>query len=448
MTETIAQCFLPIILYYSFRIYKERFNLQVFLLLAFARFALLTTHILTFVWSCLFVNLFFGLLILLDCIQVPTTSRVNLQKLISLGFAFLLSLILAMWYFAPIFFVKKYFPIFQTLGESTIYSNWLTPISSLLSMAAVSPMPLPGNGSLTLHLYPAVGGIALLAFGCVFYKLFTKSEFNRQEKNFAIVLLFLFLIAFLLVWSPYNFYRFLPNALGVQWTYRFLIQIIWISCLLFALATLKFFGNSSNNRYLILGLLLIGIAGSSWLYTEPGKTNVAQYPTKPYVGAKKIYEPGQDYIILPDSTFANTAEQILSSGLWSFSKIQDSCHLQGYKIVCNINNFTHKAIMVQLPMMYYPKLLDVRRNNKKIHYHPTFYSSNKEVLAAAVSLPPGSNTISVYFRGLSWANWVSAVTLTISIILFLSTIIIQIGVKFRNQNLKLNQFFISKYPNG
>ncbi len=61
--------------------------------------------------------------------------------------------------------------------------------------------------------------------------------------------------------------------------------------------------------------------------------------------------------------------------------------------------------LVDLPVIYYPHLLDVKLNGKRVAYLPVLYHNYPVV--GVRPLPHQKNIISVRFRGLPWANWIS-----------------------------------------
>jgi len=59
---------------------------------------------------------------------------------------------------------------------------------------------------------------------------------------------------------------------------------------------------------------------------------------------------------------------------------------------------------MQLPVLYYPGLLDVRIDGVAAEYLPL---PHRSYVLATVDLPPGRHEVTAEFRGLWWANWIS-----------------------------------------
>ena len=84
---------------------------------------------------------------------------------------------------------------------------------------------------------------------------------------------------------------------------------------------------------------------------------------------------------------------------------QQACRQSGPETACGISGPV-EAGLVQLPVLFYPDLLDVRVDGLSASYHPTAYEG---YLLVGLQLPSGSHDVRVRFRGLAWANWVSLV---------------------------------------
>jgi hypothetical protein len=63
---------------------------------------------------------------------------------------------------------------------------------------------------------------------------------------------------------------------------------------------------------------------------------------------------------------------------------------------------------VQLPVLFYPNLIDLRIDGKPATYFPLAHPPGPYVLTG-ITLEPGYHEVVARFRGLVWANVVSAV---------------------------------------
>ena len=67
---------------------------------------------------------------------------------------------------------------------------------------------------------------------------------------------------------------------------------------------------------------------------------------------------------------------------------------------------------MQLPVLFYPDLLDVRIDGQAARY---LALPDRPYVLVGVELPPGRHDVTVRFRGLWWANWISGVAWLVAI---------------------------------
>jgi hypothetical protein len=538
-TESIAQCLIPIILYYTLRYYSKPQDFKRGIATAVIWSALITTHITTFVYSSLFIGLFLLLITLM------TENR--WKNLIYTGLIYFYSCVLTSWYLVPIILTKKYLFINNQLGNPTD-SAWLTPLPTLLSITAVSPMPLPGNGELSIPLYAAIGWPILMAVGVIIYLLLEKKAFlSNKKKQWTLPLLSIFGIAFFCVWSPINFWQFLPSFLTfLQFSYRLLTQTMWIGTLLFSFAILALFKKNLNIRHVFIGIVLISLCSSSWLPTQKSSAilikNIKYKPDLGYSQHDYLVSPsfvpdllwkgnielplitGDNWLelnkefILPMrlflksdkaairlignlpadlfkksvrlSFYVNNKEKFSrrvmpGNFVWNIplnkmlplkqkeikiyfiadrsvipSKISNSTDNRSLAIKINSLNLvnlsneqstlpvqvtqktcsrsktyltchllvTAENNYVQLPLLYYPKLLRIKVDGNTVSYIPLGYRNNMAL--TGIKLTPGLHEIKAKFIGIVWANWLSS----IAWILLLITLLINQCTSSPNKN--------------
>jgi len=264
-TEAFAQGLVPIVLFYTFRSYKNGFQLRTFLFAVLSWSALITSHLIT----CVYTSCFVGLFLLLSTLQ----NRSQLKSFILFISIYCSALILTLWYLIPIALTTSALSVVSQL-HSPAEAAWLTPLSSLLSINAVSPMPLPGNGLLPLPLYPAVGWPILISVILLSYLIgMKKLRYLRVSLKTIVTLLALFAFAFFLTWSPFDFWRYLPKVFTIaQFPYRLLTQCMWIGALLFGFALLEITRGKCDISKTTFIAVFIVIAGSSWLQTNRSST--------------------------------------------------------------------------------------------------------------------------------------------------------------------------------
>ncbi|MEA5533094.1 6-pyruvoyl-tetrahydropterin synthase-related protein [Crocosphaera sp. XPORK-15E] len=263
-TEAIAQGILPIALYYVIQCYNTGKKRDI-ILSSLSWFLLATTHIITFVYGTLFI----GLLGLIVILQTRTTDF-KLSRLIPVGKAYGLAWLLGIYFLAPVALVSRNLSINKQIKAINPFdTRWYTPLSNLLSPTSLPPAPTETGLAPTYGLHPAIGWIFLAAWGVViYYYYFSRSIPAKLEptRPYLIGLLWVFIVALFVTWSPINFWIILPRQFWVaQFTFRFLTHIMWAGALLTAYASILIFRRRFDRRHLILGILIIVLASRPWL---------------------------------------------------------------------------------------------------------------------------------------------------------------------------------------
>ncbi len=111
---------------------------------------------------------------------------------------------------------------------------------------------------------------------------------------------------------------------------------------------------------------------------------------------------------------------------------KDQCQLQGIKTLCQVS-VTEQAQVVQLPIMYYPRMQRVKIDGRLVKYFPVNYHDYNLV---GLRLKPGNYNIEVVFTGLVWAN-------LISFLAWLSVIVVGITLNI-NKTQKISKTTIRK----
>ncbi len=517
--EVVAQGLMPAVVYSSARCYAKP-GLGRLVPAAVAWFALATTHTITWVYGTLFVGLWLLLL--------GGRPRKTLARLMRSGAAYVFGCLLALYFLAPVVLTDN---VQVRTGLNNPYTlNWYTPLPALLSPVSVAPEPQPGHAAAP-HLHPAVGWPMLAGWAVVFYTLVTQPAllWRRAALRFARPLLALFVVALFMTWSPFDFWSVLPRFLRVtQYPYRILTQVMWPGALLSAYALVILFRAQLGALHVAAGLLLLGMAVSSYLPTVEASTVVIDrlvqrpdigFGKNDYLVQRKSLDSAEivagvelplvdvdGWLLLDDivdirglarSSSSSLAlevkgevpggifggpirlsallegERITSIQLpegpfrWEVSleravsprsagragpvrlqvvsdkvfhmrdvdptsvdrralavraavvtlrgaapeqtalpvtQTQGRCVRQSLETTCTIS-VPPEVGLAQLPVLFYPSLLDVRVNGQAVAYVPLAHQTYALV---GVRLPPGSHDISVRFRGLAWANWVSA----------------------------------------
>ena len=265
--EAIALGILPSVLLYSIKCYQFPEEKKYFLQTSLTWYLLATIHIITF-----FYTSFFAAALL---IFVTLKKSKHVFNLLNVGLAYAFAWLLGMWYFAPIMLVKKYMYLNSVFHRSDIFGSYHTAFATLISPMQNYVKELPGKNGLidsVMQFEPNVGAPLLFGIGVCLYVILSRQKIDNKLPVFWLVpLLSLFMIAFVMVWSPFNFWHMLPGIFVIgQYSWRILGQVSWIAAILFAWALVWLFKNELDNRHIILGLFMLILSTSGWFEMHKG----------------------------------------------------------------------------------------------------------------------------------------------------------------------------------
>jgi len=551
-TEAFAQGVLPIALYYSFRmIYLGELKLSNFIFAAMGWFAVLTSHLITFMYGCLFFSLV--------TLAFFVMRLSNLKTCIVAAASLVYSWVLAAWYLVPLIVVAPYLAVGQGFKNGNGGGTGLTP-TSIFNLFALRS----GNGDISPSwpgMYTAIGWPILISFiVCLYYVIWPNISRNSKQYKLMTIITSLFIVALVMTWSWVNIWHFLPYFLSVgQYGYRFLAQIMWLGVILFVIAGQTIFGDQLDARHLVIGIFVICLAGASWIIKPRDGVAVSSLMNAPDIlmagecyatSSEKIpFYPGlQKYgfiqmplvtidrqllldrpvnltpdllssknsmvlqgVMLPESEpstlFIKINGQVISSKQvkpnqilnWkvpltqqsksvslSISQVFANHHsdptpdylnkilpilVNKFELVsneispvpilpaeqvrrsCQQNNSVTQCTItlksspmaVQLPVLYYPKMLSVLLDGKKINYQATYYSfpsavnkikqfdahhSSNPFTLATIIVPAGKHTIVIKNSGIHWANMASLLAWLLLSIVAMYTFAKYVGEKF------------------
>jgi hypothetical protein len=278
-TEAIAQGILPIVLFYTLKIFDKPTLLGISLG-ALAWFALATSHIITFVYTSIFFVIT-GVIY-----QINQKNQSKLIKILPIFQSYIWGWLLSLYFLAPVVLETKHLSVRKQINLSNPFnSNDMTPLANLLSPSSMPFMPTELGIAPTYGLHPAIGWIFLAAFGTVTYYYFhNKVNLSslQKAKPWIMPLIGVFLISLFLTWSPINIWNLLPKQLWVtQFTFRFLTHIMWSGALLTTFAIILLFRRRLGSRHLVLGILMIVIVSRPWLPIPRGTDTVENLLKEP-----------------------------------------------------------------------------------------------------------------------------------------------------------------------
>lgn len=410
-TEVFAQGLIPVVLYYNVLATQPGAPHRTLVELSLAWAMLCLSHSITFVYTSFFMGLLFA--------GLAIYRIVSIKDLLKLACAYLFSCLLCLWMLAPAFDIQS---ITQIGIRSPYLYNWLTPLSSLFSFTAVSPMPLPGNTLLTTKIYVSLGLPMLIALGLALIRLF-EVEAPTPSRRFFKTVLFVYAVAFLMAWAPFDVYAFLPSLLDIgQFSYRLLSQTSWIGIIILCMVISKAqVTESPHTGFYVTFIAIILLAAAPWINTQDDSgvkiEEILQDPESGY--GKAGYSP------LHSAIFSDINQDLIKEKTLSFIekdhpfyKAADTlpflgapCVREGGSTVCELVS-KGEAQLTPIPAIYYPKGLSISADGNPITYEPAM--SGKFVIAAA-RMPKGVHKVIITYTGYTWANRISFMALMLAL---------------------------------
>ncbi|MDR3492005.1 MAG: hypothetical protein P4M12_08200 [Gammaproteobacteria bacterium] len=337
-TEAIALGILPAVLYYNFKAFSVTQTNYVLIPLSMSWYLLMTTHFITFFYSAILI----GTLFILRTLQQPKKWK----ELAFIGLGFFTACLLAMWFLSPIYLVHNYLFVRNTFQY---FFALQPPFLGLLSFNANYASPAIGNTHVIQQITPAMGWTILLSVGiCLHAVLYRVNHYcdtpqptdncDLRMNSWLPILIVLFMLAFFLAWSPFNFWKWLPSAFMLgQYSWRFLGQAIWIGAILSGWAVIIIFKNKLDVRHVVFGTLLIFLMNSTWLpitnFEAKSLTNFFAHPSIVFNPTAYLLNPKENPGLI--STVKN----------FSLDEIVDHSELQlnkNYIIPRSLLNYTVK----------------------------------------------------------------------------------------------------------
>jgi hypothetical protein len=402
-SEYVAFCLLPVALYFSLRRFASTRTRYLFLA-AVAWTLVGLSHNVTYLYGVLFVGLFF--------LSSLGWNHKSVHRFIRLAGAGVLHGLLIAWYFLP------QVDSVRLLSVSDIRSNavaWFALVLNPLPILLAPVLRVTAYGSATPGLGLQVGWPILAALLLGLAALFLRG-LQAGRRMTLLRLAVLLVIALFMAWTPFDFWRHLPRALWfVQFPYRLLMFVVLWGSLLAACALAAWFPRLPFVAALIC-LLLLGVASASYLPPPRPLLDsfVARQMAHPDIGVAAQL----GYLVSPD-VIAQTSWSKVNPDFSNWKVRLDQVRAQpmvverslplaaaksmriGWGGTARCRTSTSRPTLFEVPVLYYPRTLDVRDNGKHVRY-------GNIGRFVALRLGPGDHKISVRYAGITWANVVSA----------------------------------------
>jgi hypothetical protein len=421
--EVLAMGIIPAVLYYTFRRYDNPDDTSTLLKMSLAWYLLITIHLVTFVLSSFYV----GLLLFF-----ATCKNRRWMKLIDAGVAYAFACFLAMWYLAPIALLHDFFSVGRSFNVNVFYDLYHVTAAQLFSLCGsitAGKKSVDGGVSILSQVHPNLGIVMLFAVALCSWLFFKKlcthaKKYFKNDFDFWLgPLLLVFFIGFFLVWSPFNFWLWLPKSFYIfQYTWRMLGQLMWIGALLFAASLCVLFQYKLDGQHTFVGVILLMIIAVCWFPT--GKKGYANFEKKIN---NSFYHFNNDYLLDTRKSFAplqmhydnqNLPEKIPAlyvaskpvidpTKTLSMEQMLSHCSQQKTTTLCQVD-VPAIVNLVQLPVLEYPGMLKISVNGIAVPYKGMPY---RDLNITAITPESGkNNVIRIQFNGMDWANELSLIS--------------------------------------
>ena len=395
--ELIAFMLVPAAVYCSLRAFvSRRWRYVPACAVAWALVAL--THNITYMYAVLFTGL-----LIASFLRPDGKSLARLARLACGG---ALHALLVLWYVVPQFYTVNQLQIHGDL-PSPYPLAVLNPLSILLSPVRRNNAAGASTPTLGLQVgWPILGGVVMAGAAL------SRRRNSRFRYKMIVRLLALFMLAFFMVWSPFDFWRYLPRTLYfVQFPYRILVFVVLWGAVLLACGLAVWFGRRFGPALGLLVLVLLGAASISYLPPKAPEWPkfVRLQMANPDMGAVVVA-----YLLAPvnlpggawtgaDPTVAEWESHVIASRSASAPAhvIADKSRVRYGKRV-RYTFTSERPVQLELPVLYYPRLLDVRDNGRRRHYGHVGHF-------VTLDLAPGRHRIAVRLVGVEWANILSGI---------------------------------------
>jgi hypothetical protein len=390
-TEAVSFCLLPAVFFYSLRAFASPRRARRSVLAGAFSWALMAlSHNITFLYGSALIGLLF-----LTCLSADW--RKSLRRMARLGTAYTLGLALSLWYLVPQVRTLPYLRI-SADAHGPAWTRSFVPLGSLLSPWRTVPDAVVGTPNMGLQV-----GWAILAAAAVAALWLAVRRRRCLRPGLTVRLLAAWVLALVMVWTPFDFWPYLPRVFyNVQFTYRLLAFTTLWGSLLAAVALVETIrGTRWATGHAAAGgmrpaagwacLFTIGLAAMPWAMWRHARMARGVLPA--VEAAPRVSSQVEDaYRLVPE----RIARFRLQSSAPLVPVAETLRALRRGRVTTYYALDTQPTV-AQLPVLFYPGLLDVRDFGRVVGY------GHIDGLLA-VEVPAGPHVIDVRFAGTPWAN--------------------------------------------
>lgn len=403
-TEAVSFCLLPAVFFFSMQAFsRRRWALVIQAGVAWAMLAL--SHNITNLYGSVLLGLFALSLV------GPDLHKFS-RRMGRVALAYCVGVLLTAWYVFPQLAVLDVIVMAadnaaNTPHRSTIWAPLYAVLSPILTIAPEARnSPLLGVQAGWPVLAAALLGAMVVAREWVARATRRRTRhagLHRPGAWMTARLLGAFALAFFIVWSPVDFWHYLPPLFyNLQITYRILMFVVLWGSLLAGMALARFWRRTRGGMpawaawVCIAGTAVTAMPFHGWGLTGLSSRTVKSLETQLTFGAAE-----RQYEAVPARIERH--RRIVAPGAGFMSSREVAATTQ-FGRVTRVLLSPQRPVVAQLPVRFYPGLVEVRDNSV-----PVAHFGHIDGLVA-VDLSPGRHELEVRFIGLRWANWVSGIT--------------------------------------
>jgi hypothetical protein len=313
--EVVSFAFLPCVFFYTMRSFISR-KLTYVLLSAIAWTCLALSHNITFLYASLFFSIY-----------LLTFAGFNAKffwRIIRVGMGYSVGVLLTAWYLVPQLYLLPHLAINLSASVQSPYRvAWLTPLYVLLAPTLVLPTPPDPEIILPPRFGLQVGWPILIAFGLMFFYLYSPKHLIQRSRVMIARLLLFFLLTFFMIWSPVDFWGYLPKIFNyVQFSYRLLMFIVLWGSLLAAYALTYTFRRGMRFKHITTFSIILLLFTTPYLalHTPSNRVSVVSEILAPNMGrAGASYA----YLLSPSAMVATTIfHQDVNLADWDYNIVE------------------------------------------------------------------------------------------------------------------------------
>ena len=397
--EAVSFCLLPFVFFHSLRAFARPRSWGAIVAGGVAWAAVAMSHNITYLYGSALMGLFFLTLAGRDLGKYA-------RRMLRVGACYGLGLLLVLWYVVPQLQVLRYIKMaVDNAGATPMATASWSPLYVLVSPVLVTS-PTARN---TPYMGIQVGWPILAAVALASFQLLRSLGSGRRPLSLRVpgrriiaALLLAFALAFVITWSPVDFWRHVPRLFyNLQIPYRILMFVVLWGSLLAGLSLAALWrrrpgGMPARTAWICVAVVAVAaMPFQGWGLDRLSSRTIRLLEDKPIFGAADDV-----YVTVPEKAQAFRLDAPPDVPVVRLG--QSAMHVRrGGAVEFDLPDGARR--IARLPVLFYPRLLDVRVDGRGLDR----FGQVDGMLA--VDLPPGPHRVTATLIGARWASWLSGI---------------------------------------